>query len=268
MILKLDPRWPVVWRTPHSAQVGIDPPKAVLEDLTLTQERMLSALILGISAPGMKLLREDTPGERDRLLDTLAPALSRARTGDTEPVVAISGRGTLVTALSELLGRSGIRVLLTADNRPPDELSPAVAVLVGRWVLTPDIQSHWLRRDVPHLSIVFSDTGVTIGPVVTPGAGACLRCIELHRTDADPAWPAIASQLHGLGGGAETPILAAEAAAIAFRMLMATLEEPRAPDGSDGAESIHIDAESGERTIRHWMQHPECGCGGIDSVLA
>ena len=267
MILKLDPRWPVVWRTPHSAQVGIDPPKAVLENLTLAQERMLSALILGISAPGMKLLREDTPGERDRLLDALAPALSRAPSGATEPVVAISGRGTLVAALSELLGRSGVRVLLTPDHRPPDDLDPAAAVLVDRWVLTPDIQSHWLRRDVPHLSIVFSDTGVTIGPVVRPGVGACLRCIELHRTDADPAWPAIASQLHGLGGGAETPILAAEAAAIAFRMLMTALGEPLTPGGRTGGESIHIDAESGERTVRHWMQHPECGCGGIDSIL-
>jgi bacteriocin biosynthesis cyclodehydratase domain-containing protein len=228
---------------------------------------MLSALVLGISAPGMELLREDTPGERARLLDALAPALSRARTGDSEPVVAISGRGTLVNVLSELLGRSGIRVLLTTDDRPPDDLSPAAAVLVGRWVLTPDMQSHWLRRDVPHLSIVFSDTGVTIGPVVTPGAGACLRCIELHRTAADPAWPAIASQLHGLGGGAETPILAAEAAAIAFRMLQTTLDEQRAPREGKPGESVHIDSESGERTIRHWMQHPECGCGGIDSIL-
>jgi hypothetical protein len=50
-------------------------------------------------------------------------------------------------------------------------------------------------------------------------------------------------------------------------MLQTTLDEQRAPRESGPGESIHIDAESGERTIRHWMQHPECGCGGIDSIL-
>lgn len=263
MILKLDPRWPVVWRTPHSAQVGIDPPKAVLEDLTVTQERMLSALILGISDPGMKLLREQAPGERDRFLDAIAPALVGDRERVEHPVVAMSGRGALVDALSELLSRSGIKALLAPDDRSLRDTTPAVAVVVGYWVLAPDIQSHWLRRDIPHLPVVFSDTGVTVGPLVDPGISACLRCVELHRTDTDPAWPAISAQLHGLSGGAESPILAAEAAAIAFRLLRARL------DGSlESGQSIHIDADSGTRTARHWMQHPRCGCGGIDSLLA
>ena len=262
MILKLDSRWPVVWRTPHSAQVGIDPPKAVLENLTVTQERMLSALILGISDPGMKLLREETPGERDRLLGTLSSALASDQPATTRPVVSLSGSGPLVDALSGLLARSGVQVLLSADGLSLAATSPAIAVVVAHWVLAPDIQSHWLRRDVPHLPIVFSDTGVTVGPLVEPGTSACLRCVELHRTDADAAWPAIAAQLHGLGGGAESAILAAEAAAVAFRILITRLHDAR----EDGL-SIHIDADSGVRTARHWMPHPRCGYGGIDSVL-
>ena len=50
MILKLDPRYPVVWRSPSSVQVGIDPPIVVVEDLTSGQERLLAALGPGVSA--------------------------------------------------------------------------------------------------------------------------------------------------------------------------------------------------------------------------
>ena len=28
-----------------------------------------------------------------------------------------------------------------------------------------------------------------VGPFVVPGTTACLRCVDAHRTDADPAWP-------------------------------------------------------------------------------
>ena len=52
-------------------------------------------------------------------------------------------------------------------------------------------------RDVPHLAVVFDDDGARVGPLVEPGAGPCLRCLDLGRRDADPAWPAIAAQLAG-----------------------------------------------------------------------
>jgi hypothetical protein len=262
VILKLDPRWPLVWRTPQSAQVGIDPPKAVLDNLTVTQEHMLAALVVGISEPGMTLFREHTPGERARLLHALAPALMEARPDHVTPTIAISGGGLLVTALAELLGRSGIRVLLASDDRSLEATTPCLAVIVGTWVLAPDIHNRWLRRDIQHLPIVFSDTGVTVGPLVTPGDGACLRCLELYRTDADGAWPAIASQLTGLGGGAECAILAAEAAPVAARMVLSAIEGSAGPSAS-----VHIDAQKGERVTTNWEQHPACGCGGIDRLL-
>lgn len=263
MILKLDPRWPVVWRTPQSAQVGVDPPKAILDNLTVTQERMLSALILGISKSGMTLLKEESPGERDLFLDALAPALATPGPLASIPVVALSGRGPLIPVLTQLLGHSSVQVLLAEDDSSLQDTTPGLAVVVGTWVLAPDIQSHWLRRDIPHLPITFSDTGVTVGPLIDPGVGPCLRCIDLHRTDADPAWPAIASQLTGMTGGADRPVLIAEAATAAFRVIMAWAGGS-APD----YVSLHIDDQTGERAHTPWQPHPRCGCGGIDSVLS
>lgn len=251
-----------MWRTPHSVQVGIDPPKAVLEGITVTQERMLAALVLGISATGVTLLREDSPGDRDGLLATLAPALLTEPPPACASVVGVSGDGMLVDYLTGFLSRSGVHVLRATEDSSLRDTEPTIAVVVGRWVLAPGIQSHWLRRDVPHLPIVFSDTGVSVGPLVEPGDGPCLRCIELHRTDADPAWPAIATQLGGLGGGAESPVLAADAAVEAFRMIAAHLEGTRGEPSS-----VRIDAATGARESRLWRVHPACGCQGIDELF-
>jgi hypothetical protein len=178
------------------------------------------------------------------------------------PTVTLSGSGMLVTALAELLGHSGIRVLLASDEQSLRATTPRLAIVVGTWVLAPDIHNRWLRRDIQHLPIVFSDTGVTVGPLVTPGDGACLRCLELHHTDVDGAWPAIASQLAGRGGGAECALLTAEAAPVAARMVLSAIEGAVGP-----SPSVHIDAHTGERVTTIWEQHPDCGCGGIDRLL-
>jgi hypothetical protein len=94
---------------------------------------------------------------------------------------------------------------------------------------------------------------------VVPGATSCLRCHDLHRTDADPAWPALAlaweQQAAPLAGssGPAGPLLAAASARQALAWLHggrpaslgSTLEEQ--PDG---------------RIVRvRWSVHPGCGCG-------
>ena len=52
MILKLDPRYPVVWRSPSSVQVGIDPPIVVVEDLTSGQERLAEDVTVTVRSDG------------------------------------------------------------------------------------------------------------------------------------------------------------------------------------------------------------------------
>lgn len=81
MVLRLDPRFPVVWRTPSSVQLGVDPPAAIVEALTETQERMLAALAVGVSESGLAMLARGHDDERASLIAAIAPALEAPKIG-------------------------------------------------------------------------------------------------------------------------------------------------------------------------------------------
>lgn len=266
MALKLDPRWPLVWRTPQSVQLGVDPAKVIIDELTPGQEKMLAALTVGISHSGLGLLCDGRVAERDELLALLEPALLPAPTPTAPAVVALAGVGPLVDELSRLLASTGVRVLLAESASDFDESAPDVAILTGHFVLSPTVHALWLRRDVPHLPIVLSDTGVTVGPFIEPGDGPCLLCLELHRRDADPSWPALAAQLFGRRSVAESTVLAIEGAALAARVVMARIHDGER--GADTSASVRIDGASGAHTTQLWLTHPDCGCRGISHLVA
>ncbi len=264
MILKLDPRWPLVWRSPSSLQVGIDPPLVMLNDVTELQERLLAALAVGVSDAGLGLVARGNAQEREKLLELVAPALAIQERPSGAHLVAVSGSGPAVEELARVLSASGVHTLVSERADDLVDRGVEVAVAIGHFVLPPVLHALWLRRDVPHLPVVFSDSGVVVGPLVEPGGGACLRCLELAHRDADPAWPAVASQILGRRGGAESAVLAAEAAAVAARLVLGRLEGT----ASVPSESTRIDGATGERTTRRWQLHPECGCRGIGHLVS
>ncbi len=262
MILRLDPRWPLVWRTPTSVQVGVDPPLVILDPISELEERLLAAIAVGVSESGLAMLARGRDEVRESLVARLEPALE-APAAAAAPAprwcVAVGGSSPFVPELSALLGGCGIRIQSIDEPTIPD-----LAVIVAHHVISPGLHSHWLRRDVPHLPVVFTDRAVVLGPVVEPGTGPCLLCLELHRRDADPAWPAIASQLLGREGSSESPLTGREAVVAAARLVL-----NRLGDGpTTSSTSLRIDAATGERTERTWMPHPECGCRGIAHLVA
>jgi bacteriocin biosynthesis cyclodehydratase domain-containing protein len=261
MVLRLDSRFPVVWRTPSSMQVGVDPPIVIVETLTEAQERMLSALVVGVSEPGLTMLARGHDAERTALLAVLAPALEVPRAESVTPEVAISGPDGLVAPIAHVLAGSGVRVLVAAEVGDLRDARPHLAIAAGHFVLEPQLHAFWLRRDVPHLPVVLGDTSVTVGPMIEPGAGPCLLCLELHRRDGDAAWPALAAQLLGRRSHAGSAVLVTEAAGIASRAVLARLA-----DGPGPAHSVRVDAATGERDERRWAVHPECGCAGLDAL--
>lgn len=259
MVLKLDPRYPLVWRSPSSLQLGVDPPVVTIDDVSETAERLLAALVAGVSLPGLTMLARGRTAERDALLRTVEPVLLTETVAEpVVPIVAVSGSGRTADAVAATLHGDGIRVVA-----PESHDRPHLAVAIGHHVLPPDLHGHWLRRDVPHLPVVLTDSATVVGPLVRPGDGPCLHCLELHHRDADPAWPAIASQLLGRRSLVESATSASETAALVGRIVGGWL------DGGAGAvASIRIDAATGERTERTHLPHPECGCRGIARVLA
>lgn len=263
MTLRLDSRLPLVWRSPFDVQIGVDPPRARIDGVTQGQERMLAALVVGTNPSALAVLAGGREPEasraRDALLELLRPALAVPEARMTV-TVAVSGSPSLASAIADQLAGHGIQVLLAADTAELAGTRPDLAVVVGHFVLAPQVHAVWLRRDIPHLPVVVGETAATVGPMVEPGRGPCLLCIELHRRDEDRAWPAIAAQLLGRRSSAETTTLVGETAAAASRMVLARLGSP---SGRGAAQSLRIDGATGERQVRVWLAHPECGCGGI-----
>jgi bacteriocin biosynthesis cyclodehydratase domain-containing protein len=256
-VVRLDPKLPVLWRTPTSLQVGLDPARVVMTEVSPLQERLLAAVATGTTEPALETLAGRSDFAKDevrRLLAAIDPALERPapRVGGH---VAVCGSGPTAERIGALLGSEGIRVSLVPDERAAATIEADLAVLVGHYVLAPWHLSFWLRRDVPHLPVVFSDTGVRVGPVLMPGRGPCLYCLELAHSDEDPAWPALATQLLGRRSAAETALLSSEAAAVAVRRAVAAL---RADEELD-RDAVTLTL-SGTSTRRAVARHDGCLC--------
>lgn len=258
MVLRLDPRLPVVWRTPTSLQFGVTRPTVVLHDLDLASEKMIAALGSGISRSGLDMVARSAgaaEGAVDELLARLRPILLREKSPKPAPVV-VAGSGLLADRLTGLLAAAGVPVLLARTVAAAEAAQASFAIVIGSYVLDPALHSLWLRRDVAHLPVVLGDSSVAIGPLVEPGRTACLLCLQRHATDADPAWPAIASQLWGRQSPAETELVASEAAAIVARLVLSG----GAMSGGAASDQLVIEAHSGEQSRQTFAVHPECGC--------
>lgn len=133
---------------------------------------------------------------------------------------------------------------------------PDLVVLVEERVAVPFRSSGLQREDIAHLSVVPRELDAVVGPLVVPGRGACLRCLDLRRCAADPAWPTVATQL-AVAGPSQLPwYVQRAAAAVATAEVLAHL---------DGREvtlaSVTVEVGlAGIGVRRRWRAHPDCGC--------
>jgi len=79
-----------------------------------------------------------------------------------------------------------VKAIELAGDHPGEDVAIA---------LDPAVSDQLVRSDVPHINVTLREATAVVGPLVLPGMTACLRCLELHRSDRDPAWPLIAAQL-------------------------------------------------------------------------
>lgn len=238
-------------------------------------------------------------------------AASTALTRRGGAAVAVHGTGRVGAPLAALLAAAGVGQLRlidpeparAADNAPgglrPDqvgrpraggalatirELAPSVraatstgrerldlAVLCDASADDPAQPARLLSAGVPHLVARVRETVGQVGPLVVPGSTGCLRCLDLHRCDRDPAWPLVAAQLdHPAptrgGPPAELPCDVALAAAVAAHAALATLariDEPETPSPlSDAMLELRLPHATPRR--RSWEPHPVCGCRWAD----
>jgi len=253
MVLKVREGVPLVWRSPSSLQFGVDEPLVVLDEVDAGTERMVAALVGGISSTGFDMMARGAGVSTDaaaELLSQLEPVLApeAADASARRARVAVSGDGPLADELRRVLRDEG--VLAESDQSTPD-----LAVIVAGWVISPEDHGTWLRRDIPHLPVVVGDGGVTVGPLVEPGDGPCLYCVQLARTDDDPAWPAIATQLWTRPTPELSGVAVVEAAGFVARTVLERLRR-----GVGDAVSRRLASSTGEVSSRVWMRHAMCRC--------
>ena len=143
----------------------------------------------------------------------------------------------------------------------PRRVVPDLVVLADAAVPDPVRVGRLLTAGTAHLLVHLRDGTGIVGPLVLPGRTACLRCLELHRSDRDPAWPAVAAQLVGRVGRAP-PACVAATAALATAQVVAALDGTAAGTEVPAVLDATLEFEpSGPRLIRRvWAPHVRCGC--------
>lgn len=262
MALQIDPRYPVLWRTPTSMQIGADRPIVTLHDVTVAEEHLLAVLRKGISASGLDMVGETvgaTPDAVADLLERVAPALSRGGPASVRRLenIAVSVTGTTVgaRAIRSVLAGLGARLV---DETEQTQL----AVIVSTFATDPRSSGAWLRRDIPHLAVVFGDSEVRVGPLVEPGSGPCLHCIERARIDAEPHWPALAGQLLARSAYTEDPLTVSTVTPLVARVVLDRLADDVAPGRRRRlcSEASIVDAATGDLSQRVFSPHSDCAC--------
>ncbi|MEV0425918.1 TOMM precursor leader peptide-binding protein [Micromonospora sp. NPDC050495] len=117
----------------------------------------------------------------------------------------------------------------------------------------------YAQRRQPHLLVDLRGGVPVVGPLVRPPVGPCLNCLDLHRVDRDPDWPALAAQLAADDTDPDC--------AVSTRLAAVACAAGEALAHLDGGvpETLGCALEiigAGRFRRRRWPPHPSCRCSG------
>jgi hypothetical protein len=267
----LNPSMPVLLRPDGTVQVGWDPRRAVLVHPPSGLSASVLAELLRTLQSGTTLaaLQARFGVDAGELIASLVDAglvttAERRRTRAAS--IRIHGRGPLSDLLAGGLRCSGARVTRSSQtNAAPDTTD--LVVLSDFLVADPRVVRELHAAKVAHLPVRLRDGAGLVGPLVIPGVTSCLGCADLHRSDRDAAWPAVASQLRDTVGSADRATVLATAA-LALNQVDRVIQAVRG--GEDiviSAEppptldtTLEFDVNAGAIMARRWSRHPRCWC--------
>jgi hypothetical protein len=118
-----------------------------------------------------------------------------------------------------------------------------------------------------HLVSSVDGVHAVIGPLVLPGVTSCLKCADLHRSERDPAWPALAVQLSSRPRkrAASDVTLCVATAGITANQALAYLDRSQ-PATLGGTLEWHLPDWRLRR--RSWVPHHGCDCGAAAEPAA
>ncbi|MDR1768420.1 MAG: hypothetical protein LBR32_08355 [Propionibacteriaceae bacterium] len=257
-----------LWRSSGQLQLGADPelildgvPADVARAVELWRrphtERGLARLLPDLGRNWVSWLRHQL-ASADLLVAESAPR---------PDAVAVVGTGDLADALVESLTLArlgGVRRIASGVESPVvphwsrlDTPWPALT-LVATGSLEPDrmLTDELFRSDAAHLVVRAGDARAAVGPLVVPGATACVRCMDLARCRLDGDWPKLLAQLCRKPASAP-PHLAAWSVATATAQAKALLDGHQ-PDAT--ARVISLDGWDNCLRAEDVLPHPDCAC--------
>lgn len=211
--------------------------------------------VVGLGPTGLGVARHlAVAGVGGLLLDDDVPVRSRDvaagthRWADVGAPRAVAARRVLRDAAP------GVRVDGDGD--------PDLVVVVEHEAADPVRAVLLVADEVPHLSVVLRAADALVGPLVRPGTDPCLRCLDLHRADADPGWPAVLGALTRRRDAqattrGEVGVLAGACASLAAAQVLALLAGSTPRLCGTTVELTLPDLVARER---RWSPHPACGC--------
>ncbi len=170
---------------------------AVLRDTTVNEERALAVLREGTSLATLRALAAQwhmSPTELDDLLERLAPALEPEPQLVPQRRVSVVGCETGRTEIVRAL-RDEWEVVDSTGDASSAVSTVDLVIILANFVVPLATAGAWLRRDTPHVLVVFDEQSALVGPLIVPGLTPCAHCIDEQRRVDDDCWPAIATQL-------------------------------------------------------------------------
>jgi hypothetical protein len=202
-VLQLNPDFPLVWRDPHTLQIGVDPPVVVMDNVQDDLLLLIHHLRSGLSPEGLAMFAKNqgvSPERTAELLTTLQPACDKPDVAAALDIV-LDGPPDLISHATGVLRGLG-HAPTRAEDSPE---APGEVLVMAHYVPHPTSFHRWLRRDQPHTPVVFADQSITVGPRITPGQTPCLRCALAIPGQSATHAAALASQLWGVRAASATP---------------------------------------------------------------
>ena len=169
-----------------------------------------------------------------------------------------------IEALRALLAASPNQSLVSFGKRLQERHLDSVdcAILIAHQSMEPARYARWLNRDVPHLAVTFDSNGVSVSPLIVPGQSPCLLCLEKLRTDQDPAWPVLATQLLKTTKRMDDSASALFAGGIVLQKVLNRIDNFGEFEWQlENRTGYRLDSKTGLVTELVWPQWPECSCG-------
>jgi bacteriocin biosynthesis cyclodehydratase domain-containing protein len=157
----------------------------------------------------------------------------------------------------------------TRTGRPNPRYRPDLVLLTDATVADPRLSAGLMAVGVPHLMVHAAEGTCVVGPLVVPGRTSCLHCVDLHNTDTDPCWPALAAQLAAHPQPADLASVQATAAYAAGQVLR-YLHGSAAGHGElpVWGAAMEIDVFTGLCNRVEWRPHRSCPCGVARNAAA